>query len=420
VLGSVDLHDERTFRVHLAVIQPTPFCNINCSYCYLPDRSVTHRMSDLTCERTIRLLLSNRNRLAGHLAIAWHAGEPLTVPIDFYARAFELERELLPDGIQLDNWFQTNGTLLTQSWCDLIKSWDVRIGLSLDGPKAVHDAKRLDRAGRGTFDKVIRAVELLNDNRISFDTIAVLSESSLDYPDEIWRFYKGLGVRALSFSIEERKGVALTGLPQSQQALQRVARFFARLLELRDAEDPSIYIRELDYFLDGLPHWNSEFRSEENVPLCILGVSWDGNVTTFSPELIGLKDLRYGNFILGNVATESLEDILRNPKFRRLYSEIQTGVQRCKATCEYYSACGGGAPASKLGEHGAFDTTETRACVHRIKTIGSVVFQHLERQLAISLPEGASVRDRIANLAAALASAPPGSVSRSKRRRALE
>lgn len=421
MLGKVDLNDSASFRLHLAVIQPTPFCNIDCRYCYLPDRSVPKRMTLETCEKAFDFLFSDPSRLAGRVAIAWHAGEPLTVPIEFYERAFALEPRYFQGQASYDNWFQTNGTLVNQEWCDFIRRRNVRIGLSLDGPERFHDLKRVDRAGKGTFRRAVHAAELFAANGINYDIISVLSDSMLEYPDEIWSFFRDLGVKALAFSLEETKGVHLDSSFRDHASLQRVSRFFTRMLELRDRDNSRMHIREVDYFLNGIPHWASEFRSEENVPLCIVGVAWNGDVSTFSPELIGMKDVRYGDFTLGNVATSSMAGILNNPKFRQLYQEISDGVRHCRERCPYYCACGGGAPASKLGEHGSFNATETLVCRQKIMAIGNAVFTHLEQQYGVNRTAGQSVRDRVIALAGHLSQHPPVEVhSRNRRVRALE
>lgn len=421
MLGNVDLSDEQTFRLHVAVIQPTPFCNIDCKYCYLPERAMFQKMSPHILERTFRFIFNAPKRLRKSIAVAWHAGEPLTLPISFYENALELEHRFAPPGVVVDNWFQTNGTLLSQDWCDFIKRMNIKIGLSLDGPQYLHDLNRIDRAGKGTFSRVIQAANLLRENEIPFDIFSVITEASLDYPEEIWRFCRELGATAIAFSLEEAKGNHFISSLQSDRTIPKVRSFMGTLLDLRDKEDPAVYIRELDCFIDGIPSWTTDFRMQENVPFCYVSILWNGNVSTFSPELSGIKDIRYGDFIFGNVDTDTLDSILENPKFRKVYAEITAGVQRCKSSCDYYCMCGGGAPSHKITEHGVFDVAETFACRQRVKTIGDVVLSTLENRVGISRASDRQVRERVSALAAVLNQRPQeGCNEKYKRSRALD
>src|SRR5260221_5765002 len=199
-------YDRRASQLQLAVIQPSPFCNIDCKYCYLPDRTLVRRMSPKIVEQSFRFLLEKPEWLASPFVIAWHAGQPLAVPMEFYESAFVLLHRLAPASCAIENWFQTNATLITQEWCDFIKRWDVRVGVSIDGPERIHDWNRRDRAGKGTFKRVFQGTDLLKANGIEFTAIGVLSQQSLDYPEEIWRFYAELGVNSLALNFEEVEG----------------------------------------------------------------------------------------------------------------------------------------------------------------------------------------------------------------------
>jgi uncharacterized protein len=398
MLGIVDLYDPRTFKVHLAVIQPTAFCNIDCSYCYLPNRNAARRMTPKTLDQAFRFLFAQPERLARELVIAWHAGEPLSVPIEFYESAFRSLANFIPDGVQVENSMQTNATLITQEWCDLMKAWRVRVGVSLDGPRFLHDARRVDRSGRGTFDRVMRGIELLQSNGIEFTTIAVLSAESLDFPGEIWNFFRQLGIKNLAFNCEDVEGEHRTSSLTPAHSPARVRTFFRRLLELRNEQAPSVHIREIDYFLDGVPQWNRHFRRIENVPLCVLGIACNGDVSTFSPELIGMRVSSYENFVFGNVATDTLNDVLKNKAFLSTLRDVAAGVQKCKAECEYFRVCGGGSPSTKLAANGTFNSSETLSCRLHIQSIGAVALDFMEKQHGLRAPIRLSVSERVDRL----------------------
>jgi uncharacterized protein len=146
--------DRMQTKTRLIIIQATPFCNVNCRYCYLPHRSSTKRIDDRTLKRTFEFLFAEP-RLSDPVSIVWHAGEPLVPPISFYENAFRIAERCNTQGVRIVHSFQTNGTLINQDWCDFIKRHDVKIGVSLDGPQHIHDTQRIDRAGRGTFDRTM-------------------------------------------------------------------------------------------------------------------------------------------------------------------------------------------------------------------------------------------------------------------------
>src|SRR5690348_1012680 len=141
--------------------------------------------------------LFSSSLLADHISIVWHAGEPLTLPIAFYEQAFQTAEQFNTRGIHVTHCFQTNGMLINQAWCDLIKSHHVQIGVSLDGPRPLHDAHRVDRAGKGTFDRALRGLTLLQQNGVPLSIIIVLTHAALAYPDEIWQFFVEHGLTRL-------------------------------------------------------------------------------------------------------------------------------------------------------------------------------------------------------------------------------
>src|SRR5688572_5057298 len=118
--------------LELLVIQPTPFCNINCSYCYLPDRQNARKMSFPTLEQTFAWAFSS-GLVRGPFTLLWHAGEPLVMPPAFYDRAAELLAAHDPDGALVTQSFQTNATLIDAEWCALIRRHNIRVGVSVDG-----------------------------------------------------------------------------------------------------------------------------------------------------------------------------------------------------------------------------------------------------------------------------------------------
>src|SRR5471032_3308070 len=121
-------------QIQLLVVQPTPFCNIDCRYCHVPDRTNKAIVADETLKNLFSKVFASGWAKEG-LSVAWHAGEPLVLPVAFYRRAFPLIDELKPAGLPVTHSFQTNGTLIDDSWCEFIAEAHVSVGVSIDGPQ---------------------------------------------------------------------------------------------------------------------------------------------------------------------------------------------------------------------------------------------------------------------------------------------
>ena len=184
----VDANPVREEWLSLAVIQPSPFCNINCDYCYLPDRSDKRRMDSSTLRKVVKGIFET-DLVRDGITFVWHAGEPLAVPREWYREAYQLISEMAPPNLRITHSFQTNGTLLNEDWCDFIQETHTCIGLSIDGPAHIHDAHRKTRSGAGTHERAMRGAALLRSRGIDFHVISVVSDISLDHADEIFDFF---------------------------------------------------------------------------------------------------------------------------------------------------------------------------------------------------------------------------------------
>lgn len=367
--------------LELLVIQPTPFCNLDCSYCYLPHRSSTRRIAPETLRRIYEQVLASR-WVRGAFTVVWHAGEPMVLPVGFYRDAFALLDELNTARLDISHSFQTNGTLINRAWCELIAERHLRIGVSVDGPAFLHDARRKTRSGQGTHERVMRGIRCLQDHGIEFHVISVLTREALDHPDALFQFYLDHGIRRIGFNIEEIEGVNAASSLAAQESAERVRSFFSRFLELTLAAGDRIEVRELTG-LGKLILRSSGLiqRNQENVPLRILNVDWAGNFSTFSPELL---DADGGVFLLGNILHDDLDAIGSSPKLLSLCEEVEAGVAACRRTCEYFGLCGGGSPSNKFFENGSLRSTETLHCRLAKKAVSDVVLTNLETCLGLA------------------------------------
>ncbi len=363
-MDALQLHREET---QVVVLQPTPFCNINCRYCYLSGRSGYQVMTPAVLRRILEELFST-SFLADRVVLLWHAGEPLTVPLDFYRQTLSLIQEFNIRGVKVIPSLQTNGMLITQQWCDFMKQHQVHVGVSLDGPQHIHDQSRVDRAGKGTFERTMRGIRLLQQNGIEPSIIMVLTSYALDYPDEIWQFFSDHHLTNLAFNVEEVNGAhTRSSLNTGGEIEERYKRFLRRLLELRDrCEGSPPFIREINPFLGFSQTLTDSLRSQTSVAGATVSFDLVGNVSTFASELLTMKHPHYGDFLLGNVFDGPLEDLFAKAKHLAIQEEIQRGVVRCQQSCYYFDFCGGGSPANKFSEHGTLDATETLYCKLKI------------------------------------------------------
>jgi uncharacterized protein len=367
--------------LQLLVLQPTPFCNINCSYCYLPDRQSTRRMSLDTLDQTFRWVFAS-GLAREPFTLLWHAGEPLVLPVSFYETAARRLEQHNVASLPILQSFQTNATLIDAAWCAFLRRPDFHLGVSVDGPDFLHDRHRRTRQGRGTLDRVVRGIALLHEHDVPFQVITVLTADSLDYPDELFDFYCVNGIGSVAFNVEEIEGPHTTSSLQQAGTPERFRRFLTRFLTLAHSAAPPLSVREFETSAAALLsvcRCGPGSRTQENQPWAILNVDCDGNFSTYSPELLGVSSPAYGEFRLGNVATDTLEAVMASERLRRLEAEIGRGVEMCRESCSYFPFCGGGPPANKFFENGTFASTETVFCRLHKKVCLDVTLALLEQ-----------------------------------------
>lgn len=369
-------------RTKLLVLQPTSFCNLDCSYCYLPNRTDRRRMSVETVSAAVNFVV--RNGLAGErLTLVWHSGEPMVVPPAWYREAHAAAVDASGGNCRIDQSIQTNGVLLTQGWLSYLRESKMRIGISLDGPADVHNLNRRDRRGQGTHRSVMRGVETLRMNHIPFHVIAVVTRKTLENPQAFCSFFEQVGMTSLGLNFEE-----IEGINKSSDVLEpenaTLLRQFLEYLVQRAVDNPHLRIREVRRTEAMLrdPLFDSRDDNDENKPFAIISVDTQGNLSTFSPEMLGQKDAISNGYVYGNVHRNTLSDVLNNADFLRVSREIAIGVSACQKACAYFRLCRGGAPANKAAEWGDLTATETRHCQTSVKTFVELILSSMERRMA--------------------------------------
>lgn len=358
--------------VQQLVVQATPFCNLDCDYCYLPKRSDRSVISLGMLEELVRYLVGE-GTLANDVEFRWHAGEPLVVPFDFYERALARLADLVPAEVQVRHSMQTNATTLNPKLARRIGESGIELGLSIDGPQELHDASRKYRSGRGSFKRVMEGVGHLRDADVEFDVIAVLTPSALIDPEAYYRFFVDIGARSLGLNIEESEGSHVSRL--GAQHLSPLRSFLSSLWSL--AKSGPLPVREFSILHGLILNESPAQRDLQNMPGRILSLATNGDIATYSPELLGLKHVDWPNFAIGNVSSLTPGCLASSRVLRRLTGAIEAGVGLCQQECGYYEVCGGGRPVNKLYENGTFESTETLECRTRVKALAEIVVEQM-------------------------------------------
>lgn len=169
-------------------------CNIDCAYCYylhkeqLLDQKRGRRMAPSMLERYIRQYIESQN--GEQIVFSWQGGEPTMLGLDFFRDIVALQEKYQPAGQRIENDLQTNATLLTDEWCRFLKQQRFLMGVSIDGPRALHDAYRVDRKGQPTFDAVMRGIALLKRHDVQFNTLTVVNPRNAKRPLDVYRFLR--------------------------------------------------------------------------------------------------------------------------------------------------------------------------------------------------------------------------------------
>ncbi len=341
------------------IVQGTPYCNLDCGYCYLPDRSQRSNLEIATVRRLVQII-ADSGLLAGQIDIRWHAGEPLTLDPGFYDEAATEISAVLGPHVRIRHSVQTNGVFLNDSWMKLFRKWDFRVGLSIDGPAHIHDRWRKTRKGNGTHSAVTRRLGLFAEHGMDFDVISVVTPVTLDYAEDYLKYMAALAPRSLGINVEETEGPHTSSALGDETFLSRFRSFADRLTVWSAGTGiPVRELRSIDQITRDKPRW---VRNTQNVPGAIITVTVDGMLSTFSPELAGQQDRRLKSFSIGNVFDTDILGKLANCGSGEIADSIRSGVARCRAECAYFMFCGGGAPANKFYENGCFASTETLQC----------------------------------------------------------
>jgi uncharacterized protein len=202
-------------------------------------------------------------------------------------------------------------------------------------------------------------------------------------------FFLSEGIEDICFNVEESEGAHVSDLFAADDAQELFKSFLSEFWKLSRQSGRIRFVREVDGMLPRIfrPE-QSAMRNAQVEPFGMMNVDCHGNVSSFSPELLGLKNGDYGDFIVGNIRTDSLEEMHHSPTMKAMSRDIAAGVAACRENCEYFSVCGGGAPINKLAENASFSSTRTSFCSLTHMVPVDLILDAFDRLNSGAIPDG--------------------------------
>jgi len=326
-------------------------CNLRCDYCFFLKKEKLYpessfRMSAEVHESYIRQLLEAH--AVPEVTIAWQGGEPTLMGLDFYRRSVELQRQYARPGMRIENTFQTNGILLDEEWCAFFRENGFLVGLSMDGPADMHDHFRKDRAGRGTFERVLKAARLLQEQRVEFNILCTANRTNSQHPMRVYRFFRDeLRAQYIQFiPIVERDNE--TGFQEGSSVTDRSVepeqwgRFLTEIFDEWVAHDVGqTFVLNFDGALAG---WLGQAGTVCIFgPTCGLGMALEHNGDLYSCD--HFVEPRY---YLGNILETPLSVLVDSDKQRKFGSDKSDTLPPLCRECDFGHICNGECPKNRI------------------------------------------------------------------------
>lgn len=334
-------------------------CNLACKYCYYLEKAKLYAdspqevMSDELLEKFIHDYIAAQTM--PQVLFTWHGGETLMRPLSFYKRVVELQKKHA-NGHTIDNCIQTNGTLLTDEWCEFFRRENWLVGVSIDGPQEFHDEYRRNKGGRPSFQQVMRGIRLLNKHGVEWNALAVVNDFNADYPLDFYHFFKEIGCHYIQFTpIVERlqrheDGRTLAsvneegtgGMMEFSVTPEQWGNFLCTIFDEWVHNDVGDYFIQI--FDSTLANWMGQQPG-----ICTLAptcghagiIEWNGDV--FSCDHFVFPEYK-----LGNIRTSSLIDMMYSPRQKAFGQAKRNALPRQCRECNYLFACNGECPKNRF------------------------------------------------------------------------
>lgn len=345
-------------------------CNIRCEYCYHREKDrFADKSKTMTVETAIKIIEEIAS-LQKEIEITWHGGEPLLAGQDFYRKVLKYTNRLNKDGFSISHAIQTNGVNLSANWIDLFSEYDVAIGISLDGPQDIHDSYRVDGSGNGTFKRVMKGIELLKENNISFGVVAAITDKNVVCPDRLWDFF----VTNEIFSFTLNPCIEINRQTNSRESYsvepKQYADFVTRLFDLWiEKDDPRMHIAFLGDILQG-------FFSSKCQACVLSGECKNFLVFEYDGTVYPCEDFYGTKHYMGNLFENSLKQIIEQKSSQDLFAKIDFLHESCR-TCQWLSICHGGCPYLKDDFLDKYYLCESN----------KAIYEHLANAINASIPQ---------------------------------
>lgn len=335
-------------------------CNLECTYCYYIDKTQTvynnippSKSLEILEEYTRQYIDANE---VPEVTFTWHGGEPLLAGLDYFRKAMEFQRRH-SGGKKIINSLQTNGMLLNADWCRFFHDNRFLIGVSIDGPRDIHDAYRVNKAGRPTFDKVMDGINQMAQFRVEYNTLSVVNRMSEGRGAEVYQFLKSIGSRFMQFLpvVEHvlpangngRPVIVKPGTEGSVMASWSVSspgygHFMTDIFDVWVLSDVGTYF--VQAFDMTLAQWVGAKPG-----LCIYSETCgDALVVEHNGDVYSCDHFVYPEFKLGNILEDELTDLYRSQKQFDFGIKKRNNLPSQCRRCEYYFACRGECPKHRF------------------------------------------------------------------------
>ncbi|MGB6729022.1 MAG: anaerobic sulfatase-maturation protein [Terracidiphilus sp.] len=350
-----------TTNFHILAKPIGPICNLDCKYCfYLEKESLYPEVSKWAMREEV-LDSYIRQYVEAHdspvVTFTWQGGEPTLLGVEYFRRIVEIEIKYA-NGKRIQNAFQTNGVLLNESWADLFKENEFLIGISIDGPRELHDAYRVDKGGQPTFDRVMRGLETLKCNGVEFNTLTTVHRANADHPLDVYRFLKENGSGYMQFiPIVERISRQVTA-----DGLQLISPDFSGAASVAPW---SVEPRQFGRFLCAIfDEWVRKDVGTKFVQLFDVSLeSWMGiepSLCVFrrkcgsalaiehSGDLYSCDHYVYPQNRLGNIMESPLQALVNSGQQQKFGDAKETTLPRYCRECDVRFACNGECPKHRF------------------------------------------------------------------------
>ena len=307
-------------------------------------------MSDELLERYIRPLIESHQ--VDQVSVAWQGGEPTLMGLDFYRRAMAFEAKYRRPGMTFLNTMQTNGTLLDDEWCAFFKAHNFLIGISIDGPRELHDIYRVDKGGGPTFDKVMRGIRLLQKHGVEYNILTTVNRVNGDYPLEVYRFIRDeIGADWMQFIPvverinEDGRILYQEGNTVSERSVQpeQVGRFLSTIYDEWVHNDVGqIYVQTFEAALRNWLGMNASGMCVFN-ETCGQGLAIEHNGDLYACDHFVEPD-----YLLGNIRQEHMIELVASPQQLQFGQDKLDSLPQYCLDCEVRFACHGECPKNRF------------------------------------------------------------------------